>query len=168
MRNIETFPSKQMYPYLSLVERKVAEFYHNIERRRWLVWLKWLTFMAFSGQFMVSLLLVTTQTNALTNQYEQCLYVSVASALSCAHVFQKVYYACHKRSFYEYFIIWLIISSPSENTHFKTCLCVFWDFPDWHKSDMSCWVWALSMFTFRKGVARSTKPSPVLQCLWSR
>ena len=38
MRNIETFPSKQMYPYLSLVERKVAEFYHNIDRRRWLVW----------------------------------------------------------------------------------------------------------------------------------
>ena len=25
MRNIETFPSKQMYPYLSLVERKEAE-----------------------------------------------------------------------------------------------------------------------------------------------
>ena len=35
MRNIETFPWKQMYPYLSLVER---EFYHNIDRRRWLVW----------------------------------------------------------------------------------------------------------------------------------
>ena len=33
-RNIETFPSKQMYPYLSLDERKVAEFYHNIDRRR--------------------------------------------------------------------------------------------------------------------------------------
>ena len=29
MRNIETFPSKQMYLYLSLVERKVAEIYHN-------------------------------------------------------------------------------------------------------------------------------------------
>ena len=26
MRNIETFPSKQVYLYLSLVERKVAEF----------------------------------------------------------------------------------------------------------------------------------------------
>ena len=26
---IETFPSKQMYLYLSLVERKIAEFYHN-------------------------------------------------------------------------------------------------------------------------------------------
>ena len=38
MRNIETFPSKQMCPYLSLDERKVAEFYHNIDRRRWLVW----------------------------------------------------------------------------------------------------------------------------------
>ena len=32
MRNIERFPSKQMYPYLSLVERKVAEFYHDIAR----------------------------------------------------------------------------------------------------------------------------------------
>ena len=30
MRNIETFPSKQMYTYLSLVERKDAEFFHNI------------------------------------------------------------------------------------------------------------------------------------------
>ena len=34
MRNIETFPSKQMYPYLSLVERKVAEFFLNIDRMR--------------------------------------------------------------------------------------------------------------------------------------
>ena len=41
IRNIDTFPSKQMYLYLSLVERKEAEyFYHNIERRRYLVWLK--------------------------------------------------------------------------------------------------------------------------------
>ena len=48
MRNIETFPSKQMYLYLSLVERKVAEFYHN-------TWLKLLVFIAFSGQLMVSL-----------------------------------------------------------------------------------------------------------------
>ena len=55
MRNIETFPSKQMYPYLSLVERKVADFYHNIDRRRWLVWSKWLIFITFSGQFVVSL-----------------------------------------------------------------------------------------------------------------
>ena len=47
MRNIETFPSKQMYPYLSLDERKVAEFYHNIDRMRWLVWLKWLIFITF-------------------------------------------------------------------------------------------------------------------------
>ena len=30
IRNIETFPSKYMYLYLSLVERKVAEFYHNM------------------------------------------------------------------------------------------------------------------------------------------
>ena len=51
MKNIETFPSKQMYLYLSLVERKVAEFYHN-------TWLKWLVFIAFSGQLMVSLKLI--------------------------------------------------------------------------------------------------------------
>ena len=31
MRNIERFPSKQMYPNLSLVERKVVDFYHNID-----------------------------------------------------------------------------------------------------------------------------------------
>ena len=55
MRNIETFPSKQMYLYISLVERKVAEFYHNIDRGRYLVWFKLLIFMAFSGQLMVSL-----------------------------------------------------------------------------------------------------------------
>ena len=30
MRSIETYPSQQMYLYLSLVERKVTEFYHNI------------------------------------------------------------------------------------------------------------------------------------------
>ena len=48
MRKIETFPSKQMYLYLSLVERKVAEFYHN-------TWLKSLVFIAFSGLLMVSL-----------------------------------------------------------------------------------------------------------------
>ena len=40
MRNIETFPSKQMYLYLSLVKRKVAEFYHNIDRKRYWVWFK--------------------------------------------------------------------------------------------------------------------------------
>ena len=40
IRNIEAFPSKQMYHYLSLVERKVAEFQHNIDIRRYLVWLK--------------------------------------------------------------------------------------------------------------------------------
>ena len=37
MRNIETFPSKQIYLYLSLVERKVAEFYHNMDGRHYLV-----------------------------------------------------------------------------------------------------------------------------------
>ena len=46
-RNIERFPSKQMYPYLSLVERKVAEFYHNIDRRSWLVWVNMTYFHCF-------------------------------------------------------------------------------------------------------------------------
>ena len=45
MRNIET--SKPMYPNLSLVERKVAEFYHNIDRRSWLVWVKMTYFHRF-------------------------------------------------------------------------------------------------------------------------
>ena len=40
MRNIETFSSKQMYLYLSLVEKKVAKFYNN-------TWLKLLVFIAF-------------------------------------------------------------------------------------------------------------------------
>ena len=47
MRNIERFPSKQMYPYLSLVERKEAEFYYNIDRRSWLVWVKMTYFHRF-------------------------------------------------------------------------------------------------------------------------
>ena len=55
MRNIYTFPSKQMYPYLSLVERKEPEFFHNVDSRRYLVWFKCLIFIAFPGQFMVAL-----------------------------------------------------------------------------------------------------------------
>ena len=55
MRNIKTFPSKQMYLYLSLLERKEAEYYHNIDRRHYLVWFKCFIFIAFPGQFMVSL-----------------------------------------------------------------------------------------------------------------
>ena len=67
MRNIETFPSKQMYPYLSLVmvmvmvldERKVAEFYHNIDRR--LIGLVKMTYFqqlsrTIDGVFMVELI----------------------------------------------------------------------------------------------------------------
>ena len=46
-RNIERFPSKQMYPYLSLVERNVAEFCHNIDRGSWLVWVKITYFLRF-------------------------------------------------------------------------------------------------------------------------
>ena len=55
MRNIETFPSKQMYLKLSLAERKEAEFYYNIDRRHYLAWLKWLNFITFSRQLLVSL-----------------------------------------------------------------------------------------------------------------
>ena len=47
MRNIETFPSKHMYPYISLVERKVAEFFLYIDRMRWLVWIKMTYFHHF-------------------------------------------------------------------------------------------------------------------------
>ena len=45
--NNDRFPSKQMYPYLSLVERKVAEFYHYVDRKRWLVWVKMTYFHRF-------------------------------------------------------------------------------------------------------------------------
>ena len=44
-----------MYLYLSLVGRKVAELYHNTDRRRYLFWLKWLILITSSGQ-MVSLM----------------------------------------------------------------------------------------------------------------
>ena len=56
MRNIETFPSQHMYLNLSLVKRKVTEFYHNIDRRSYLVWLELLIFIVFSRQLMVFLL----------------------------------------------------------------------------------------------------------------
>ena len=36
-----------MYLYLSLLDRKVAEFYHNIDRRSWLVWVKMTYFHHF-------------------------------------------------------------------------------------------------------------------------
>ena len=55
MRNIKTFPSKQMYLYLSLVERKAAQFYHNMERRRYLVWLKSFIFITSWRELLVSL-----------------------------------------------------------------------------------------------------------------
>ena len=55
MRNIETFSSQQMYTYLSLLNRKETEFYRNIDRRRYLVWIKRLNLIAFPGQLMVSL-----------------------------------------------------------------------------------------------------------------
>ena len=60
MRNIESFPSKHMCLYLSLVERKVAEFYHNMDRRRYLVWLKNL-FSSFFFQAIAGVLNVTLQ-----------------------------------------------------------------------------------------------------------
>ena len=55
MSDIWTFSLHQMYVYLSSIERKVIEFYHNIDRRRYLVWLRWLIFSASSGQLMVFL-----------------------------------------------------------------------------------------------------------------
>ena len=55
MRNIETFPSNQMYLYLSLVERKVTEFYHNIDRRQRFGLVKMTYSNRFSRQLMVSL-----------------------------------------------------------------------------------------------------------------
>ena len=45
-----------MYLYLSLVKRKVAESYHNMDRRRYLVWLKWI--IAIWKELLVSLALV--------------------------------------------------------------------------------------------------------------
>ena len=66
MRNIETFLSKQVHPYLLLVVRKVSEFYHNIDRRCWLVWSKWLIFITFLGQFQVSLIMSIWLTSTIT------------------------------------------------------------------------------------------------------
>ena len=54
MLNIERFPSKQMYPYLSLVERRVTEFYYNMNGRRYSVWLKLTIFITNWWEFIVS------------------------------------------------------------------------------------------------------------------
>ena len=54
---------KQMYLYLSLVEenwRKVAELYHDMERRCYLVWSKWIASITIWRELPVSLLLVRT------------------------------------------------------------------------------------------------------------
>ena len=53
--NDEPFPSFSMCCNLSLVERKVAEFYHNIDRRHHLVWSKKTNFITIWRQLMVSL-----------------------------------------------------------------------------------------------------------------
>ena len=87
MRNIETFPSKQMYPYLSLDERKVAEFYHNIDRRRWLVWLKWLILINFSGQLMVSLGNTNWYAN-ITSSYSCLVLIERDSACWISNAYQ--------------------------------------------------------------------------------
>ena len=47
-----------MYLSLLLVERKVAEFYHNMDRRGYLVWLKWIIFVTIWREVLVSLALV--------------------------------------------------------------------------------------------------------------
>ena len=45
-----------MYLYLSLAEVKVAEFYHNMDGKRYLVWLNKLIFVKIWRQLMKSLL----------------------------------------------------------------------------------------------------------------
>ena len=52
-----------MHLYLSLVEenwRKEEELYHNMERRRYLVWLKWIASITIWRELLMSLLLVRT------------------------------------------------------------------------------------------------------------
>ena len=43
-----------MYLYLSLVERKEADFYHLIDRKCYLVWLKWIIFITIWRELIVS------------------------------------------------------------------------------------------------------------------
>jgi len=53
MSNIETFPSKQMYISLSLVKRKAAQFSHNRDEWRGVVWLKNIFFMNMWKELLV-------------------------------------------------------------------------------------------------------------------
>ena len=45
--------SQSMYLYFSSVERRVTEFYHNMNGRRYLVWFKWIIFITISREVMV-------------------------------------------------------------------------------------------------------------------
>ena len=76
MRNIETFPSKQMYPYLSLVESKAAEFYLNIDRMRWLVLAEMIYFRHFFWTIPGVLGSKLTTTNIYSHIHGQINYYS--------------------------------------------------------------------------------------------
>ena len=43
-----------MYLNLSLVERRVTEFYHDMKGRRYSVWLKWIFFITIWRELIVS------------------------------------------------------------------------------------------------------------------
>ena len=47
--------NKQLYLYLSLVERKVVEFCHSMDRRLSLVWLNWPIFIKIWKELRISL-----------------------------------------------------------------------------------------------------------------
>ena len=54
-----------MYLYLSSVERKEAEFYLNMDKRRYLVWLKWFIFISIRRELLVSLPITSNKVRAL-------------------------------------------------------------------------------------------------------
>ena len=70
-----------MYPYLSLVARKVAEFYHNIDKWRYLIWLKTLVIIAFFR--IIDGVFALEQVNAVFSLVLKHLMLSCLVALIC-------------------------------------------------------------------------------------
>ena len=111
MRNIETFTSGQMYLHLTLVERKVTEFYHDIDRRRWLVLLKWL----FSSLFP-------------DNWWCPCQVILISND-ECDNFFDKPGYCRWHPSDFSF------LSTSADKTSTLWALPPVWAWSSW------CWRW---------------------------
>ena len=114
-RVIERIPSTQMYSYISLVERKVAEFYHNIDRRSWLVWVEMTYFHRFF-RTIPGVLGTTCNVRYQTKHQRTSLQIKFSS--------KKRFYVSHIWCFLCKNVVWLMF-------YWAFCknLLVFWIIP---------------------------------------